>query len=106
MINKGDVITSREHPVPVTMLFEAELEFFELLDYKPIVSRGYQCIMHCHTIADDFVIKDIVSSQEKNPATGNIETKDAPKFVKSFTTCKVRITTRNPIAIEKFETIP
>ena len=106
MINKGDVITGRDAPIPVTMLFEAEVEFFELLDYKPIVSKGYTCIMHCHTFADECVIKDIISSQEKNNTSGQFETKEAPKFVKSFTTCKVRITTRNPIAIEKFETIP
>lgn len=106
MINKGDVIIGRDAPMPVTMLFEAEIELFELLDYKPIVSKGYTCIMHCHTFADECVIKDIISAQEKNNTSGQLETKDAPKFVKSFTTCKVRITTRNPIAIEKFETIP
>lgn len=106
MINKGDVITNRKQVIPVTMLFEAELEIFELLDYKPIVSKGYSCIMHCHTFADDCVIKDIISCQEKNNTSGNVETKEAPKFVKSFTTCRVRITTRIPIAIEKFETIP
>jgi sulfate adenylyltransferase subunit 1 (EFTu-like GTPase family) len=88
------------------MLFEAEIEIFELLDYKPIVSKGYTCIMHCHTFADECVIKDIISCQEKNHTSGNMETREAPKFVKSFTTCRVRITTRNPIAIEKFETIP
>ena len=106
MINKGDVITGREQQIPVTMLFEADVELFELLDYKPIVSKGYTCMMHCHTFADECVIKDIISCQEKNHTSGNIETKDAPKFVKSFTNCRVRITTRNPIAIEKFETIP
>ena len=92
--------------MPVTMLFEADVELFELLDYKPIVSKGYTCMMHCHTFADECVIKDIISCQEKNHTSGNMETKEAPKFVKSFTTCRVRITTRNPIAIEKFETIP
>ena len=63
-INKGDVITGREQDkaIPVTTLFEAEVEFFELLEYKPIVSKGYACIMHCHTFADDCVIKDIISS--------------------------------------------
>jgi len=61
MINKGDIITGRFAPAPVTTLLEAEVEFFELLDYKPIVSKGYTCIMHCHTFGDECVIKDIVS---------------------------------------------
>ena len=92
--------------MPVTELFEADVELFELLDYKPIVSKGYTCMMHCHTFADECVIKDIISCEEKNNTSGQMETKQAPKFVKSFTNCRVRITTRNPIAIEKFETIP
>jgi peptide chain release factor subunit 3 len=74
MINKGDVITSRDQQMPVTMLFEAEVELFELLDYKPIVSKGYTCMMHCHTFADDCVIKDIMSCQVKNNTSGLMET--------------------------------
>jgi peptide chain release factor subunit 3 len=62
--------------------------------------------MHCHTFADECVIGDILTSQEKNNTSGNMETKEKPKFVKSFTNCYVRITTKNPIAIEKFDTIP
>ena len=106
MIKKGDVITGRENSIPVTMLFEAEMELFELLEYKPIISKGYTCIMHAHTFADEVVVKDILSEQVKNPTTGNVETREAPKFVKSFTTCRVRITTKTPRAIEKFETVP
>lgn len=92
--------------MPVTILFEADIEFFELLDYKPIVSKGYTCMMHCHTFADECSVKDIISCQEKNHQTGEFETKEAPKFVKSFSNCRVRISVRLPIAIEKFETIP
>jgi peptide chain release factor subunit 3 len=106
MINKGDVLTSRENSCPVTMLFEAEIDILELLEHKMVISKGYSCIMHCHTIADDIIIKDILSVTEKNLSTGAIETKDAPKFVKSFTSCKVRISTKLPIAIEKFEVLP
>lgn len=50
----------RDDPMPVTQLFEAEIELLELLDYKPILSRGYTCIMHIHTFADDCTIKDII----------------------------------------------
>lgn len=62
--------------------------------------------MHCHTIAEDCTIYEIISSQEKNLSSGSLESKDAPKFVKSFTSCRVRITTRIPIAIEKFDVFP
>ena len=34
MINKGDVITSRDSLIPVTNFFEADLKLFKLLDHK------------------------------------------------------------------------
>lgn len=41
LINKGDVLCARDSPVPVTDLFEAEIDILELLKYKPIISKGY-----------------------------------------------------------------
>ena len=69
---------------------EANVRFLELLDYKPIVSRGYTCMFHCHTIADDATIKDITFAKEKN-ASGEIKETEAPKFVKSFAETRCRI---------------
>ena len=52
--------------MPVTDIFEAEVDVLELLEYKPILSRGYSCMMHIHTYNDEVVIKDIVKSIETN----------------------------------------
>ena len=66
-VNKGDVLCMREQViVPVSELFEAEVELLELVSYKPILSKGYQCILHMHTVADEATIKDILVSYEKN----------------------------------------
>jgi peptide chain release factor subunit 3 len=41
-INKGDVICNRDQSiVPVSEIFEAEVDLFELISYKPILSKGY-----------------------------------------------------------------
>lgn len=106
MIQKGDIICPRENTSPVTMLFEAEIETYELLDTKMIMCKGYSCVMHCHTYADDIIIKDLLSVEEKNLATGATETKDCPKFIRSFSKAKVRISTKVPLACEKFEVLP
>ena len=66
LVNKGDVVCMREDKMPVSDLFEAEIEVLELLSYKPILSKGYQCILHIHTVADEASIKDIMVSYEKN----------------------------------------
>lgn len=41
LVNKGDVLCPRDAPIPVTDLFEAELDVLTLLSYKPIISKGY-----------------------------------------------------------------
>ncbi len=65
-INKGDVICQRDQSlVPVSEIFEAELDLFELISYKPILSKGYQCILHIHTVADECTVKEILVSYEK-----------------------------------------
>jgi peptide chain release factor subunit 3 len=40
-INKGDVLCKLNDSIPITDLFEAEVEILELLSYKPILSKGY-----------------------------------------------------------------
>jgi peptide chain release factor subunit 3 len=52
--------------MPVTEIFEAEIDVLDLLDYKPILSKGYTCIMHIHTFNDEVTIKDILRSEELN----------------------------------------
>ena len=102
LINKGDVLCNREGATPVSELFEAEIDVLELLDYKPILSKGYQCILHIHTVADDCVIKEILTSWEKNDK-GEVTEKVKPQFTKSFSKIICRIQTRIPICLEKHD---
>jgi len=106
MISKGDVISSREQPTPVTMVIEAEMELLELLPQKPIVTKGYQCIMHCHTFADDITIEQLIMVQEENKTTGKMEDNMKPKFARSMQKCRVRISTKVPLAMEKYDVFP
>jgi len=103
MIQKGDVISDREKVTPVTMIFEAEMELLELLPQKPILSKGYSCIMHCHTFADDITVEALLDVYEKD----NKEERDAKaKFARSLQCCRVRISTKVPLAMEKFDVFP
>ena len=90
--------------MPVTEVFEAEIDVLDLVEYKPIISKGYTCMMHIHTYHDEVVIKDIVKCWEKNDR-GEEKEKLRPPFVRSQTRMICRVTTRDPIALEKFETI-
>lgn len=76
--------------MPVAELFEAEVEILELLSYKPILSKGYQCILHVHTVAEECIVKDIMIAHEKNDR-GEITEKIKPQFTKSFAKIVCRI---------------
>ena len=104
-INKGDVLCKLNDSMPITDLFEAEVELLELLTYKPILSKGYQCILHIHTVADEATIKDILVAYEKNEK-GDVIEKQKPQFTKSFSRIICRIQTRVPIPVEKHDFIP
>ncbi len=66
-VTKGDVICmAGQTPVAITELFECEIDILELIKYKPILSKGYQCILHIHTVADEATVKEILVSYEKN----------------------------------------
>lgn len=103
-VQRGFVLCHRDNMMPVTEIFEAELEVLDLLEYKPIISKGYTCIMHIHTFNDEIVIKDLIKSVEKNEKGESTE-KIRPAFCRSQTKLICRITPKNPIALEKFETI-
>lgn len=91
--------------MPVTDVFEAELEVLELLEYRSIIAKGYTCIMHIHTYSDEVEIKDLVKVVEVNDK-GEKQEKLKPKFAKSNSRLTCRITPRNPIALEKFDVMP
>ena len=50
LINRGDVLCKMGDNLPVSDLFEAELDLLELLEHKPLFSKGYQFMLHLHTI--------------------------------------------------------
>lgn len=106
-INKGDVICHRDQSiVPVSEIFEAEVDLFELISYKPILSKGYQCILHIHTVADECTVKEILVSYEKGEKGAERVEKQKPQFARSFAKIICRIQTRIPIALEKHDVVP
>lgn len=78
----------------------------ELLPHKPILAKGYTCVMHCHTYSEDIEIDTILSVEELNHASGKMEVNPKLKFIKQNQKCRVRISTTVPLAMEKFDVLP
>ena len=92
--------------MPSSKIFEAEIELLELPKFKPILSRGYQCMLHMHMFADVAFVKDILVAYEKDLESGEIITKENPVFARSFATIRARVCTRVPLPLEKFDFVP
>lgn len=105
LVQKGHVLSFRDAIMPASELFEAEIDLLELLDFKPIFSRGYQCMLHMHMFADDCTIKEILVAHEKDNQ-GNEVIKENPKFTRSFAKIRARVQTRVPCPLEKFDVVP
>lgn len=104
-IQKGYVLCHRDSMMPVTEVFEAELDVLELLEYRSIIAKGYTCIMHIHTYNDEIEIKDLVKVTDTNDKGEKTE-KLKPMFAKSGSKLICRIAPKSPIALEKFEVMP
>lgn len=61
-VNPGDVLCHQESIVPTAEVIEAEVEILELLTYKPIFCRGYAAMLHMHTLAEECIVKEILSA--------------------------------------------
>ena len=93
LINVCDVITSRISPMPVTREFVADIKLFELLDHKKVFSKGYSCLIHCHTALEECEITEVLSFYKRKTKGGPKEIHEFPRFVKSQTYCRVIVTT-------------
>ena len=60
-MQKGFVLSSPNEPCQTAVRFRAQLLFVDLLDHRPIVSRGYDCVMHLHTAEVEVTIVSVES---------------------------------------------
>lgn len=102
-IQKGSVLCCKNNAIPVSVIFEAEVEIIDLPESKPIISKGYTCMMHIHSNQEEVEITDLVKCWSNDP-NGDVNEKIKPKFIKSQTRLICRIKTNNAIGLEKFET--
>jgi peptide chain release factor subunit 3 len=60
-VQKGFVLSSLPSPCPTGVLFRVNLYFVDTLEHRPIISRGYDCIMHLHTAEVEVTFRAIES---------------------------------------------
>jgi peptide chain release factor subunit 3 len=99
-VQDGFVLSGIEHPCRRTTTFEAQVAVMDLLEHKPLLTIGYDCVLHVHVLAVECTIIKIVAGIDKK--TGQPSAK-VPRFLKSNDFANVRIQVSESIAVESFK---
>ena len=101
-IHRGFVLSAASSPCPVVAEFEADVLIVELLEHRPLISAGYSCVFHCHTVMEEVVVTKLLEATEL--ATKKKVLK--PRFVKSGAFVKFRLQLQNSACLEAYGTTP
>lgn len=98
---KGYVICDIHDDCHANTEFKAIVEFLDLLEKKPIVTKGYQCILHIHTAVEECVISEVIALIDTARRK-----KVACAYGKSNQKLMVNISTASPICVENYVDVP
>lgn len=99
----GFVLGSKESPPSTATRFGAKLSILKLLEHKPIITSGYSCILHIHSLTIECTIISLVSSVDRKTGKKN---KIRPQFAREKDIVNVVIEVDQSIAIETYENYP
>lgn len=99
----GFVLSPASAPGMRTQLVEAQMVVLDLTDSSiPLISAGFECILHAHTMTSDVKVKAITQAFDKKGKPLAV----VPKFVMSKQMCVVRLELPETAALEKFAEFP
>eukprot|EP01088_Endostelium_zonatum_P018424 TRINITY_DN5911_c0_g1_i1.p1 TRINITY_DN5911_c0_g1~~TRINITY_DN5911_c0_g1_i1.p1 ORF type:complete len:554 (-),score=169.00 TRINITY_DN5911_c0_g1_i1:181-1842(-) len=103
-ITQGFMICNESHPCNVVSKFEVQLYVTELLPHKPLISAGYQCVLHIHTAREEMTVVKLVSLID--PKTGKPATGPKPQYVQKGGTVVAHVVTSQPVCVETYKDFP
>ena len=83
-----------------TSLFDVQIV---ILDYRSIISAGYNAVMHVHTCVEEVQVMELFAMVDKK--TGD-RSKRKPRFVRTDDVVICRLQSSGPICIENFKDFP
>ena len=96
-VHGGMVLSCIDEKCPSTKVFKAKMVVSQLLEHKPILSAGYQCVLHLHSLICECEIIELLQEFSKK----NKPLKRPPRFVRNGTivTCKIAVDLAVPIEV-------
>ncbi|KAF4037408.1 Elongation factor Tu C-terminal domain [Phytophthora infestans] len=104
-IQKGFVLcgTKEEAPPRAIHAFAAQIALVDTLEHRPLLTAGYKCILHIHTVAQECVVAKLL--RPVDPKTGK-PVKKHVTFIKQGQSVICRIEVEQSITIETFANMP
>ncbi|TIA93424.1 hypothetical protein E3P99_00157 [Wallemia hederae] len=99
-VQVGFVLTDPRKPVKTVRQFEAQLA---ILDHKNIICAGYSAMMHCHTLAEEVNLTELLHYYDKK--TGR-KSKKAPQFAKRGQKIVALLEANGAVCVERFNDYP
>ncbi|GMF26580.1 unnamed protein product [Phytophthora lilii] len=104
-VQKGFVLcgTKEENPPRAIHAFAAQIALVDTLEHRPLLTAGYKCILHIHTVAQECVVAKLL--RPIDPKTGK-PVKKHVAFIKQGQSVVCRIEVEQSITIETFANMP
>ena len=100
-LKKGYLLCDPQDKCHVAFEFLAEMLVVELLEHKPLITAGYDCVIHIHTAVTDCSI-----AQVEGVIDPNTRKKVKTPFGKVGSRMIVRIRCHEEICVETFKDMP
>ncbi|RLN02207.1 hypothetical protein BBJ28_00011322, partial [Nothophytophthora sp. Chile5] len=104
-VQKGFVLCGlkEENPPRSIHTFAAQIALVDTLEHRPLLTAGYKCILHIHTVAQECTITKLL--RPIDPKTGKPVRKPVT-FIKQGQSVICRIEVEQSITIETFAVMP
>lgn len=104
-VQKGFVLCGpkEESPPRAIYAFAAQIALIDTLEHRPLLTAGYKCVLHIHTVAQECVVAKLLRFID--PKTGK-PVKKHLTFIKQGQSVICRIEVEQSITIETFANMP
>ena len=102
-IHPGFVLCEVDRPCKVSNLFQCQVVVLDLLPHKPIITIGYNAVLHLHTANIECSIEKIISRLSRK--TGKVAEKK-PKFLKSGSIAIVNLRLKSTLPADTYKEYP
>lgn len=98
-VQRGYVLSPPLTPCPVAIAIKVQLALVEMLDHRPLFTRGYEAVLHVHTIETEVTCANLMAVIEKGQEVRR-------PFARQGQVCIAVLSFPQSLALELYDTLP